>query len=151
MNKQEELDSILFVLRSFSNGASLEELNKALTISIERRSLQRRLKKLKEDNLIYTEGGSHAIRYFFKDTAASQSKIATTGDSLMTPPLSPKGKDVWTLVSRPEVQRKPFGYQQDFTVPISTATSAKKKNKNWQNGEKQGKKNNRPEPMPERF
>ncbi|WP_268034368.1 Fic family protein [Algoriphagus sp. PAP.12] len=114
MNKQEELDNILFALRSFFNGASLEELNKALTISVERRTLQRRLKKLKEDNLIYTEGGSHATRYFLKDTAASQSQIATKEVSSTPLPLSPEGKDVWALVSRPEVLRNPVGYERDF-------------------------------------
>lgn len=114
MNILNELDDILLALRSFSNGARLEELNDALSIAIERRTLQRRLKKLKEDNLIYTEGGSHATRYFFKDTAASQSKIATKDDSSMTLPLSPEGKEVWALVSRPEAQRKPIGYERDF-------------------------------------
>lgn len=114
MNILNELDDILLSLRSFSNGARLEELNDALSIAIERRTLQRRLKKLKEDNLIYTKGGSHATRYFFKDTAASQSKIATKDDSSMTLPLSPEGKEVWALVSRPEAQRKPIGYERDF-------------------------------------
>lgn len=114
MNKKEELDNILFALRPFSNGASLEELNNALSISIERRTLQRRLKKLKEDNLIYTEGGSHATRYFLKDTAASQSQIAIKEDSSTPLPLSPEGKDVWALVSRPEAQRKPVGYELSF-------------------------------------
>ena len=109
-----ELDDILLALRSFSNGASLEELNNALSFAIERRTLQRRLKKLKEDNLIYSEGGSRAIRYFFKDTAASQSKIATTDDSSRNLPLSPEGKEIWALVSRPEGQRKPVGYERDF-------------------------------------
>ena len=114
MNKQEELDNILFALRPFSNGASLEELNNALSISIERRTLQRRLKKLKEDNLIYTEGGSHATRYFLKDPAEYQSQIAIKEDSSTPLPLSPEGKDVWALVSRPEAQRKPVGYERDF-------------------------------------
>lgn len=114
MNMKNELDDILLALRSFSNGASLEELNESLSSSIERRTLQRRLKKLKEDNLIYTEGGSHATRYFFKDTPASQSKIATKDDSSMTLPLSPEGKDLWGLVSRTEAQRKPVGYERDF-------------------------------------
>ena len=32
----------------------------------------------------------------------------------MTLPLSPGGKEVWALVSRPEAQRKPVGYERDF-------------------------------------
>lgn len=114
MIKQEELNNILFALRSLSNGASLEELNNALSISIERRTLQRRLKKLKEDNLIYTEGGSHATRYFLKDTAASQTQIAIKKDTSSLLPLTPEGKDVLALVSRPEAERKPVGYERDF-------------------------------------
>ncbi|KPQ17055.1 MAG: hypothetical protein HLUCCX10_07120 [Algoriphagus marincola HL-49] len=114
MDIQKELDDILLTLRSFPSSASLEELKEALPISIERRTLQRRLKKLKEDQLIYTEGGSHATRYFFKDTAASQAKIETKEGSSMTLPLSPGGKEVWALVSRPEAQRKPVGYERDF-------------------------------------
>lgn len=114
MNMKIELAEILLVLKSFANGASLEELNESLSTSIERRTLQRRLKKLKEDNLIYTEGGSHATRYFLKDTAASQSQIAIKEGSSTPLPLSPEGKDVWALVSRPETERKPIGYERDF-------------------------------------
>jgi hypothetical protein len=114
MNIPNELAAILLALRSFPVGASLEELNDSLPSSIERRTLQRRLKKLKEDNLIYTEGGSRATRYFLKDIAASKSQIAIKEDSSTPLPLSPEGKDVWALVSRPEVQRKPVGYERSF-------------------------------------
>lgn len=114
MNIPNTLDSILLALRSFPKGASLEEINEALPISIEKRTLQRRLKKLKEDHLIYTEGGSHATRYFIKDIAAFPSKIETKNESSMSIPLSQEGKDVLALVSRPEAQRKPVGYERSF-------------------------------------
>lgn len=114
MNIPNELAAILLAMRSFPEGASLEELNNSLPSSIERRTLQRRLKKLKEDNLIYIEGGSRATRYFLKDIAATQSQIAIKED-LSTPlPLSPEGKDVWASVTLPEAQRKPVGYERSF-------------------------------------
>jgi hypothetical protein len=114
MNISKELDGILLALTSFPKGASLEELNKALAISIEKRTLQRRLKKLKENNLIYTEGGSHATRYFIIDTSAFPAKLVSKEDVSMTFPLSQAGKDVLDLVSRPESQRKPIGYERSF-------------------------------------
>ncbi|SFT70527.1 Fic/DOC family protein [Algoriphagus locisalis] len=114
MNIPNTLDSILLALRSFPKGASLEEINEALPISIEKRTLQRRLKKLKEDHLIYTEGGSHATRYFIKDKAAFPSKIETKYESSISIPLSQEGKEVWALVSRPVAQRKPVGHERSL-------------------------------------
>lgn len=114
MNIPNTLENILLALRSFPKGASLEQINEALPISIEKRTLQRRLKKLKEVHLIYTEGGSHATRYFIKDIAAFPSKIETKNESSMSIPLSQEGNDVLALVSRPEAQRKPVGYERSF-------------------------------------
>lgn len=114
MNIQDELDNIVLALKSFPYGASLEELNEELSIPIERRTLQRRLKKLKESNLISTEGGSHSTRYLVQIITPSPSKKEKNYDPQPSIPLSQKGKDVLALVSRPEAQRKPVGYERSF-------------------------------------
>jgi hypothetical protein len=114
MNIQNELDSIIQALRSFPAGASLEELNEALFLSLEKRTLQRRLKKLKENNLIRTEGGSHTTRYFIKTIdsfAVTKEKVEVAHGTI---PLSHEGANILALVSRPEIKRIPVGYDRSF-------------------------------------
>ncbi|MFT7424546.1 MAG: hypothetical protein ACI9O5_000480 [Algoriphagus sp.] len=114
MNIQNELDSIIQALRSFPAGASLEELNEALFLSIEKRTLQRRLKKLKENNLIRTEGGSRTTRYFIK-TIDSFAVTKEKGEVAHgTIPLSQEGANILALVSRPEIKRIPVGYDRSL-------------------------------------
>jgi hypothetical protein len=114
MGIRDELEIIGEALKSFSDGASLEELHESLPIPIEKRTLQRRLKKLKENNLVQTEGGSHATRYFIKKLDPQSSNTEEVDDPQTTIPLSKEGKDVLALVSRPEIQRKPVGYDRTF-------------------------------------
>lgn len=114
MSIQGKLEIIIAALRSFPNGASLEELNESLSVPIEKRTLQRRLKKLKENNFVYTEGGSHATRYFVKNIDPPLSKTEKLEEPQTIIPLSQDGKDVLALVSRPEIQRTPVGYDRSF-------------------------------------
>jgi len=99
MKIQNELYSIIQALRSFPAGASLEELNEALFLSLEKRTLQRRLKKLKENNLIRTEGGSHTTRYFIKTIdsfAVTKEKVEVDHGTI---PLSQEGANIQTWIS----------------------------------------------------
>jgi Fic family protein/DNA-binding transcriptional ArsR family regulator len=114
MSITNEFDDILHALKSFPKGASFQELSEALSMPIEKRTLQRRLKSLKEKHLIHSEGGSRAIRYFIIDKPTVPAKIGTTVDSSTTIPLSREGKDIFALVSRPETLRKPVGYERSF-------------------------------------
>lgn len=114
MNIQDELEIIIVALESFPDGTSLGELIEKLPIPIEKRTLQRRLKKLKENKLILTEGGSHATRYFPKNIDPPPSKAEKADESQPAIPLSQEGKNVLSLVSRPEIQRMPVGYNRTF-------------------------------------
>ncbi|WP_339707112.1 Fic family protein [Algoriphagus aquimarinus] len=114
MNIQDELEIIIGALKSFPKGASLEELIEKLPIPIEKRTLQRRLKKLKENGLILIEGGSHATRYFANVMDKYSSKTEKPSESQTAIPLSQEGRDILAIVSRPEIQRTPVGYNRTF-------------------------------------
>ncbi|MDR7132060.1 hypothetical protein J2X69_004426 [Algoriphagus sp. 4150] len=114
MGLKDELEIIIAALKSFPDGASLEVLNEFLSVPIEKRTLQRRLKKLKENNFVYTKGGSHATRYFVKNIDQTLSKTEKLDEPQTIIPLSQDGKDVLDLVSSPETQRTPVGYERSF-------------------------------------
>ncbi|REG78330.1 Fic family protein [Algoriphagus antarcticus] len=114
MKLLDELEIILNTLKSFPAGTSLDRLIEKLSIPIERRTLQRRLKKLRENKLVFTEGGSHATRYFVSVMHQSFSEIEKANEPKTAIPLSPEGKEILALISRSETQRKPVGYERAF-------------------------------------
>lgn len=116
MATQNELDTIKEIIASFPDGIAIEQLIKLLPFQIEKRALQRRLKSLKENRLIRVEGEARSTRYFASIVEHSHSpkKIEPTDEPQTTIPLSQEGKDVLALVSRPEIQRIPTGYDRSF-------------------------------------
>ena len=87
---------------------SIEQIEENLNFSIERRTLQRRLKELKESNRLLTKGEARSTRYFPKvkkyEDEASEDLI----------PLSIEGKKILKLISLSEIQRIPVGYNKQF-------------------------------------
>ena len=114
MKLQDELEFILNTLKSFPDGASLDSLIVEVSFSIERRTLQRRLKKLRENNLVFIEGGSHTTRYFAVVIDPSFSEIRKADEIQTAIPLSLSGEEILVLLSRSENQRKPVGYERAF-------------------------------------
>jgi len=114
MKLQDELEFILNTLKSFPEGASLDSLIVEVSFSIERRTLQRRLKKLRENNLVFIEGGSHTTRYFAVVIDPSFLEIQKADEIQTAIPLSLSGKEILVLLSRSENQRKPVGYERAF-------------------------------------
>lgn len=76
----------------------------------ELRTLQRRLKKLKEQGLITLSGKANSARYYLVQKEESR-ESQERGEII---PLSSSGRQVLELVSRPGRQRQVVGYQRHF-------------------------------------
>ena len=119
----EELDLIERLISEHPEGLGISALEKALANhlpNINRRTLQRRLKRLQEDSRIITEGESIALVYKHAPQVINlKTKIdvkTKTSDSKieMYVPLSKEGGVIRDLVRQPLMQRKPVGYQRSF-------------------------------------
>ena len=86
----EELQQILTIISNNPNGITLEDIFSALNTKIQKRTLQRRLTRLKTQNLIVSQGQARATRYYpanqqkeFVDLAAQgYIKISSAGESI---------------------------------------------------------------------
>ena len=118
----EELDLIERVISEHPEGLGISALEKALVNhlpNINRRTLQRRLKRLQEDRRIITEGESIALVYkrapIVITPHSAVHKMAS--DAVKVEPyipVSPEGGLIRDLVRQPLMQRKPVGYQRSF-------------------------------------
>jgi len=106
MKKQQQIEAILELLQE--QGLSIEQIEENLNFSIERRTLQRRLKELKESNRLLTKGEARSTRYFPKVKKYENE----ASDDLI--PLSIEGKKILKLISLSEIQRIPVGYNKQF-------------------------------------
>ncbi len=114
----EQLGVVTKALEGFENGASIEEIIDALSITIALRTLQRRLAKLKEQGKVTTSGDTRSTRYHLVPQAsgiAAQDKEARK-ENANSVPLSGDSKEVLALVTRPEAQRRPVGFNRDFLL-----------------------------------
>lgn len=107
MTKKQQPEAILALLTE--SGLSIEQIMDRLGFPIEKRTLQRRLRELKDNNQVIVSGEGRATRYFPK---GQETEIQDSPADLI--PLSPEGKEILALVSRPETQRIPVGYNRDF-------------------------------------
>ncbi|TWW01819.1 Fic family protein [Chitinophaga pinensis] len=103
----EELEAIKKALSSFKDGASLEEIQKASTIKIGKRALQRRLEKLQQQGIVKTSGLTRYTKYYL-DTP---NKIITPGIPV---PLSSSGMQIRYNVTQFVTDRQPVGYNFEF-------------------------------------
>ncbi|MBW2467029.1 MAG: Fic family protein [Deltaproteobacteria bacterium] len=119
----EELELIERVIAEHPEGIGISALAKALADylpGLQRRTLQRRLKRLQEEGRIITEGESIALVYKRASlTINLKAKIkATTETSDFEVewyiPVSKEGSIIRDLVRRPLTERKPVGYQRSF-------------------------------------
>ncbi|MCI5147596.1 MAG: Fic family protein, partial [Candidatus Electrothrix sp. AR3] len=111
----EELDVIVQVLAEHPQGLGISALKKALLghlPHINRRTLQRRLKRLQKEKRIITQGESIALRY--KSMPVLIVPAAKTVQEESYIPVSPEGGIIRDLVRQPLIQRKPVGYHRSF-------------------------------------
>ena len=107
MEKKKQIETILSLLTDDS--LSIEQISDGMGSAIERRTLQRRLKELQEDNRIIVLGNARATRYTLK---GQKEIVPKEKDDLI--PLSSAGKEILTLITKPEARRKPVSYNSVF-------------------------------------
>lgn len=108
---REQLDFIKNALKSFPAGASIDELMAFPGISMELRTLQRRLKALQDEGVVRTTGDTRSTRYHLVETKKEEPPKPQEEQTI---PLTEESKEVLSLVSRPESKRKPVGYHREF-------------------------------------
>jgi hypothetical protein len=92
-------------------GATLEEVKKRIKMEIPHRTLQRRLEYLRKADIVIASGGTRSTRYRLTSTKAQKEDNGITGQILA---LSEESKYILSLVSRPNEQRTPAGYNREF-------------------------------------
>lgn len=118
----EELNLIELVISEYPEGLGISALEKELVKhlpSINRRTLQRRLKRLQDDNRIITEGESIALVYkrapaVINVNVTEKIKVLDRVHVETYVPVSEEGGVIRDLVRQPLIQRKPIAYQRSF-------------------------------------
>lgn len=114
----EGLDRVLDIVRQFPQGASIEDIQTRLTLPAVRRTLQRWLQALIDQQRLQKVGQGRATRYLLplivditiRQPTAEQS-TAETGFRI---PLTKAGADIERHVRQPLQKRTPVGYQRAF-------------------------------------
>jgi Fic family protein len=109
----DQIEAIKAALKqSRENEAYLEEIKTAITLKIPDRTLQRRLEQMQQIGIVRTTGQGRATRYHLieTETRGEQDKDQV-GQGL---PLTNESRNMLTMVSRPDMERTPVGYNRDF-------------------------------------
>ncbi|HVY73812.1 MAG TPA: Fic family protein [Puia sp.] len=101
-------------LVSHKDSQSIEAIQQALSGTIDRRTLQRRLKALIEQDIIISSGRARATVYRLVKEPQEIPGINATIKQGSLIPLSKAGEEVQHLVSLPVQSREPVGYQRNF-------------------------------------
>ncbi|MES9993411.1 MAG: Fic family protein [Candidatus Thiodiazotropha sp.] len=116
---QEELDRLEALIAQHPEGVGVEALSEILGSGISRRTLQRRLAFLVEQQRISTKGGGRALRYqpiprvihrTLTDNIAVEDKVSRE----IYVPLSHEGEEIRAYIRQPIQQRKPVGYDREL-------------------------------------
>ncbi len=119
----EELNLIEQMISEHAEGIGISALEKVLDHhlpkALNRRTLQRRLKRLLTDKRITTEGESIALVYKRAARMVINAESLDAGTSIEGEaedyvPVSPEGRIIRNLVRQPLMRRKPAGYQRLF-------------------------------------
>lgn len=114
----EELNRIESIVATYPRGVSIATIEAEIARRhgnrLNRRTLQRRLQKLIDEQRLTTEGESIALVYrLFDGSVAQPDGIAATEADLYVP-VSPEGAAIRNQVRLPLMHRHPVGYQRDF-------------------------------------
>jgi len=115
---QEEIDPILRAVARFPEGGSAEEIGKAMSIPLPRRTLQRRLAQLVDKGRLNVEGRARGSRYRLP-VIIGKIAVVEEGDKAEAQgevyvPISADGDEIKKAVCTPIQQRRPVGYNRDF-------------------------------------
>lgn len=114
---QSDLASIEALLKGRPDGLSIRDLVGTGATDAQRRSMQRRLKKLIDSGRVRSEGATKGARYHWagaNPSPASDDHTAKNDDGDALVPISAEGRVVLAILDRPSVQRNPVGYNRDF-------------------------------------
>ena len=101
-----------FLEQTGENGASLDEIESAITEKIPTRTLQRRLEQMRQTEMVSITGKGKSTRYKLIEI---KYEVGNKKDQNKPPiPLSVESIKILTIVSLPELERKPVGYNRDF-------------------------------------
>ncbi len=115
---QEELDAILKVVGKFPEGITIDALNNTLGIDFKRRTLQRRLAFLVNQEKLKRKGEKRGSRYYLPSISGSvgldlRGVDLTAHDELYIP-ISDDAKKIKANVQQPLHKRQPVGYELKF-------------------------------------
>jgi hypothetical protein len=118
---QNELDVVQQAVGAFPEGAGIEEISRALSIRLPRRTLQRRLALLVEQKQIIIEGRARASRYRIPAITGDVTVQVLGGfgfsgqmSAEVYVPLSSEGEAIKQAVREPIQNRRPVGYNRAF-------------------------------------
>lgn len=114
---ENELQAIEDAVRQHPDGASLEQIERALAAAMPRRTLQHRLKHLVSRERLAMTGARRWARYRIKSPDEEQviggeARIEEQGTLFV--PVSKKGAAIQEYVRKPQTARKPTGYDRNF-------------------------------------
>ena len=99
-------------------GIGIDDLHAALVGIVSRRTLQRRLGELLEDEKIASSGKGRGVRYrkprIIEMDISEHVHVSDAASAEAYVPVSPAGREVRDYVRHPIQQRKPVGYDREF-------------------------------------
>lgn len=116
----QELDKITDLIARYPNGVGVEELAQVLGTGFKRRTLQRRLVALVEQQRLCSEGVGRALKYHLNANvgnvvaAALREEGSLSADSESYIPISPEGNEIKVYVRQPRQLRQPVSYKIAF-------------------------------------
>ncbi|RAJ04303.1 Fic family protein [Chitinophaga skermanii] len=115
-----EIGVICNTLQTYSYGATIEDIEKSTGLSLQRRTLLRRLTKMIAQGLVESNGRPGATFYQLVQQVPYYSPgvfgNVLHDESTPSIPLTQEGMDVLRRISQPITMRKPVGYNTDFLV-----------------------------------
>ncbi|MCH6198056.1 Fic family protein [Aquiflexum sp. LQ15W] len=115
--KTKELNAIKEILVKFPEGITLEEIKENLDFELELRTLQRRLKILKENGGLYVSGGSKATKYhpvYERNVVRESDPPKYIVEKKEEIPISKEGKKIKDALTKPLISRPKVGYIRQF-------------------------------------
>jgi Fic family protein len=128
---EHELDQLVALIAGDAEGLTLDALLHGLAGKVQRRSLQRRLRRLLDSARVRRTGEGRSARYVGLMTTAGTHSAGTATTAATAPapgevylPLSPEGEAIRAYVRRPRQARTPVGYQLGFLESYTPNVSA---------------------------
>ena len=117
-NLNKKSKAVVEALAILGGTGTLDDIRKVITSEQDKRTLQRRLKELVEEEVVKVSGKGRATKYSLEIKPESAINQADTRSEVIEAksiiPLSHAAKAIEKVVSQPIQQRKPTGYNREF-------------------------------------